>query len=338
MSDKCEEMIDEIKTECNLSSKATEILDEQSAALLGIYSSDAVFAAKKTQSFCYHVVVEEVAEDFFTLEWEEELNSNELAHAIVHTLDECMEDVEKSLDELMVSKVAEAQVSLAVNFYISCLLKKGSAHNNNKKSMFNNNEAAIERMQDDADVLKSYFKELAEDHPTLGRIIDDEFGTLDVFFRILMLAAGMIQSETKESPTQRLRDYVTPLLKRLKSTMITKFIVGDLWHIVNPAEERAMYDMFETMEDSLNAATTSKDDKSQTVVNPDRNSIFELRLDLMLAKHVEGDTRKRPIKPEAMKKAEGALRGWGLLRKKPAEDVVDNAVLSDDSENENEDK
>lgn len=47
MSEKCEEIVSEIQDECKLSPQAQETLEEQAATLLGLYSSDAVYAAQK---------------------------------------------------------------------------------------------------------------------------------------------------------------------------------------------------------------------------------------------------------------------------------------------------
>ena len=310
MSDKCEEMIEEIKSECNLTSKAAEALEEQSAALLGLYSSDAVFASKKTQVYCMQVIEEEVFEDLFSTEWLEELDDNEIAHSIVRLLDECLEDLETFLDELMISKVAEAQINAAVNIYIKCLLQKAASNGNSKKSMFSDNSDAITRIKGDVAVIRSYFNEVAESIPTISKLIDDELESLNIVIELLSIAAGVSKADVKGS--------IIALHKLVKNTMITKLVVGDLWHIINPTEERKIYDTIEAMEDTLNAAGDEKNTATQT---PDRNLVPELRLDQMLAKHIEEDTRKRPMKAEAMKKAEGVLLGWGLLRKKTTEEV-----------------
>jgi flagellar motor component MotA len=311
MSDLCEEMIDEIKDECNLSSKATEILDEKSAALLGLYSSDAVHASKKTQSFCIPVIEEDIAEDIFGKEWEEELTDNELATAMVQTLDECMADVEKGLDDLMVNKAAEAQIPLAVNIYIKCLLVKGSKHNNGKNSMFSDNEEAIQRMRDDAQVLRSYFNEVAEDMPTLKNIVNEEFAFLDVFFDLLSIASGLSKSDVKES--------IMTIHKRLKNTMMTKFVIGDLWHVVNPSEEKNIYDTLDTMEESLNAIEQQAE--TTTNISTERSSVADLQFENVVKQYIEADSRKRPMKSEGAKKAEAALRGWGFLGQKKGEET-----------------
>lgn len=300
MSDKCEEITTEIQEECNLSAAATETLEEQAAAILGLYSSDAVYAAKKTHTYCFEPIEEAIANELFGPEWEEELTHNELTLTLVRTLDDFMEDLETFLDELMVQKAVEAQISSSVNFYIRCMLKKATAHNNNKKSFFSNNETAITRMRGDTSVMREYFDGLAESMPTLGRIIEKEFSILEAVLELLSIASGISKSDAQ--------DFILVLQKRVRNVQITKFIVGDLYHLVQPAEERTIYELIDTMEEEM-AAVAPTDEQAASMAH-DRNTVPGLRTDEMMAHHCDESKRNRPLKAGAMERAEGALRGW----------------------------
>lgn len=309
MSDKCEEIIEEIKRECKLQPHDEDVLDEQTAALLTLYSSDAVFCAKKTHIYCFQPIEEAIANELFSLEWEQELTHNELALTLVRTLDDFMEDLETFLDELMVTKAVEAQISSSVNFYIRCLLKKSSTHNS-KKSVFTNDEVAIRRMRGDSHVMREYFDGLAESTPSLSRIIETEFSLLECIFELISVAAGVSKSDAQ--------DFILILQKRVKNIYITKLVVGDLWHLGNPNGERDIYELIDGMEDTLNAVAPI-DEKASA---QDRNIVPGLRTDEMMAKHVEEDNRRRPMKAEAIQKAQGALRGWSWLRKRDNEALI----------------
>ena len=100
MSEKCEEIVEEIKDECKLTPEATETLEEQTAAILGLYSSDAVYAAQKTHMYIFEPIEDAIFEDMFGEEWLNELTHNELALTLVRTLDDFMEDLEAFLDEV----------------------------------------------------------------------------------------------------------------------------------------------------------------------------------------------------------------------------------------------
>jgi Exocyst complex component Sec6 len=334
MSEKCEEIVDEIKLECNLSSKASEILEEQSAALLGVYSGDAVFAAKKTQTYCLSVIEDEVADELFSLEWEEELTQNETAHAIVSILDDCMSDVESGLDELMVSRAAEAQVTLIVNFYIDTLLKKGIASKGSKNGLFKDNDEAIQRMRDDVVVLQKYFRELADDHPTLGRIAEDEFSILESIFVLQEWGAAFKKTDGNDSISnqQTLKKCIGLLQKRIKNLAAVKFLVNDMLTMVNPSEEKNMNDIILSIEEWSNSLVNEK--TQGTSAASDRYAIFELRLDQIIAKHMED--RKDGMKSITVSRAMGALRSLNMLKGKETKKEEKEAVPGKDEESEEE--
>lgn len=294
----------EIQDECRLSAGATETLEEQAAAILGLYSSDAVYAAKKTHVYCFEPIEEAIANELFGPEWETDLTHNELALTLVRTLDDFMEDLETFLDELMVLKAVEAQVSSSVNFYIRCLLKKASQHSNNKKSFFGDNQLALNRMRGDAAVMREYFDGLAaEAMPTLARAIEREFKLLEAVFELLAIAAGISKSDA--------HDFILVLQKRVRNVPITKFVVGDLYHIINPVEERGVYELIDGMEEEMNAVAPTDEQAASSA--KDRGSVPGLRMDEMMAKHcTDNKKRNRPLKAGALEMADNALRGWSM--------------------------
>lgn len=300
MSEKCEEIVSEIQEECNLSESANLTLEEQSAAILGLYSNDAVYAAKKTHIYCFEPIEEAISNELFGSEWEEELTHNELVLTLVRTLDDFMEDLETFLDEVMVQKAVEAQISSAINFYVRCMLKKASKHNSNKKSCFDDNDVAIGRMRGDATVMREYFDGLAETMPTLERVIEKEFKTLEAVIELLSIASGISRSDAP--------DFILIIQKRIRNVQITKFVVGDLYHLVNPQEERAVYELIDGMEEEM-LAVAPTDEKAATMAG-DRGTVPGIRLDAMMAQHCDEAKRSRPLKAGAIETAENTLRGW----------------------------
>lgn len=301
--DKCEEIVTEIQDECQLSAGATETLEEQAAAILGLYSNDAVFAAKKTHVYCFEPIEEAIANELFGPEWENELTHNELALTLVRTLDDFMEDLETFLDEVMVQKAVEAQISSSINFYIKCLLKKATQHNSNKKSWFGDNQTALNRMRGDSAVMREYFDGMAaETMPTMSRVIDKEFKLLEAVLELLSIAAGISKSDA--------HDFILILQKRVRNVPITKYVVGDLYHIINPTEERSVYELVDGMEEEMNAVAPTDEQAASSA--KDRGSVPGLRMDEMMAKHCSESKRSRPLKAGAVEMAENALRGWNM--------------------------
>jgi hypothetical protein len=299
MSEKCEEIVTEIQDECNLSPEANETLEEQSAALLGLYSGDAVYAAQKTHIYCFEPIEEAIAADLFGADWQDNLTHNELALTVVRTLDDFMEDLETFLDEVMVIKIVEAQITSSVIFYIRMLLLKSSQHKG-RDSYFSNNEVALNRMRGDIQIMRDYFQGLAENMPTLTRVIETDFALMDSVIELLSIAAGLSKSDA--------HDFILVLQKRVRNIQITKFAVGDLYHLVKPADERSVYELIETMEEEMQAVAPT--DERALAAARDRMTVPGLRLDQMMAKHMHENERNRPLKAGNLERAEAALRSW----------------------------
>jgi hypothetical protein len=299
MSEKCEELVEEIKEECNLTKEGTATLEEQTAALLGLYSGDAVYAAQKTHLYCFQPIEEEVADELFGEEWLDVLTNNELALTIVRTLDDFMEDLETFLDEVMVQRTIEAQISASVNFYLKCLLTRSKYHGG-RGSMFSNTEKAIHRMRGDVTTMRDYFDGLSESTPTLKRVIEREFGLLDTIVELLTVASGQSKSEVN--------DFILMLQKRVRNMAITKYVVGDLYHLVNPSKEKEIYDLVDSMESDMNAVAPT--DEKAIAAARDRMSVPGLRVDQTMAEHCASSQRKRPLQKGPLERAEAALRMW----------------------------
>lgn len=304
MSEKCEEIIEDIQSEANMTREAQEILEEQSAAILGLYSGDAVYAAQKTHIYCFEPIEEAVSEELFGPDWESNLTQNELALTLVRTLDDFMEDLETFLDEVMVLKAIEAQIASSVNFYIRSILKKAHGHSSGmtgRNSCFGDNQIAISRMRGDIQVIREYFEGLAEETmPTLKRVIEKDFSTLEAVVEILSIAAGLSSSD--------IQDFVILLQKDVRNIAFTKFVVGDLYYLVNPIEEKKVYELLDTIEEEM-VAVAPTDEKAVTTAQ-ERKTVPGIRLDMALAKHYSECKRKRPIKANSLEIAEKALNAW----------------------------
>ena len=300
MSEKCEEIVSEIQDECNLSPESSETLEEQAAALLGLYSGDAMYAAQKTHLYIFEPIEEAIADDLFGEAWVEHMTHNEAALTVVRTLDDFMDDLENFLDEVMVQKCVEAQVIASVNFYVGIMLKKSSEHNSSRSSYFADNERALSRIRGDVHTIREYFDGLSGEMPSLARVIEREFAVLDSFIEVLAIAAGLSDSD--------IRDFVLVLQKTIKNFAITKFVVGDLYHLVKPADEHAIYELIDGMESEM-AAVAPNDDQAASIAR-NRMSVPGLRIDQELAKHIQTTKRNRPLQAGTLERAEAALRSW----------------------------
>jgi hypothetical protein len=304
MSEKCEEIVGEIQDECNLSPEATETLEEQSAALLGLYSGDAVYAAQKTHIYCFEPIEEAIAGELFGPDWQDQLTHNELSLTLVRTLDDFMEDLETFLDEVMVQKTVEAQITASVNFYLKILMTKSANHKSGlagATSYFSNVEKAVARMRGDLETMREYFVGLTDSMPTLTRAIEREFAILEAVIEILAIAAGLSHSDVQ--------DFILMLQKSIRNVAITKLVVGDLYHLAKPADEHKVYELVDSMEAEMLAVAPNDENAASSA--RDRMTVPGLRLDQTMAKIcIDESTRKRPTGAAMTERAEKALRGW----------------------------
>mmetsp|Transcript_13082 Transcript_13082/g.30963 ORF Transcript_13082/g.30963 Transcript_13082/m.30963 type:complete len:217 (+) Transcript_13082:743-1393(+) len=203
----------------------------------------------------------------------------------------------------MVGKAFEALIAATVLLYVRTLLAKSSAHTSETKPLWEDNDRALERMQGDIQVMRSFFVELAGAYPSLPQVVENEFGVLDTVYELLSIANGSSESTD--------RDFVILLQKKIKNIPITKYVVGDLFHMVNPAKEEAIYNLIDSMEDEL-VAVAPTDEQAFDVVLA-RQTVPGLRLDQELAKHCDESRGKRArpgLSRTATEEGEIMLNRW----------------------------
>lgn len=281
MSDQCEEILADLESASSLSKESHDILAAQSNELLALYSSDAVFAAQRVHIFIFEPIEEEIGTALFGAEWEESLTHNELALTLVRTLEDYMGDLELWLEELMVRKVVDSLIIATINFYVKCLFKKAD-NKNTKESTFKDPKTAIVRIRGDIGVIREYFESLIDVFPALGRVIGNEFEVLDTMVELMMIAAGLSNANMEEQ--------VFVLQRKIKDVNLTRCVVGDLWHLMNPSQERAIYEQLDEHETTLKAMAP----EGQEPVDS-RNTDTGLRLDQVVLETVRKGTRKRPM-------------------------------------------
>ena len=136
------------------------------------------------------------------------------------------------------------------------------------------------------------FEGLIEGMPALAKVIEKEFEVLTTVHELLRIASELSESDAS--------DFILVLHKRIKDVGITKHFVGDLWHLVQPTQERAVWELVESLEETLIAV--SPPDESAARTAHDRMNVPGLRLDEMLAKLYIESKRKRPVKPGVVEK------------------------------------
>ena len=314
MSEKTEDMVAELMSECEFSEDMVATLEASCEELMGVYSSDAVYSARSVHIYVFDPIEEEIGVRLFEEDWENVMIDNDLAISLVRTLEDFHEDLVHYMDDFMVVKSMMSLMSATVIFYAKCLLQRAETHRNNKKPYFGDVKTALDRMTGDIKVLRDYFEGLVPQMPTLKKNVDKDFEILTTIHELLSIAAGISVSEVE--------DFILVLQKRVRDVGITKHIVGDLWHLVAPTEERYVWELVESMEERL-TAIAPPDDALALEVN-DRAYVKGLRLDEMAVKLIIKSRRNRPIKASAV---ENIVKNWGKTWFAGNEDVIHDETL-----------
>lgn len=297
MSEKCEDMVADLMEQCEFPEDMIATLEASSNELMGVYSSDAVYSARSVHIYVFDPIEEEIGVRLFEESWEVEMVENDLALSLVRTLEDFHEDLEHYMDDFMVVKSVMSLMSATVIFYTKCLLQRAEKHRNNKRPFFGDVKTALDRMTGDIKVMKDYFESLVPKMPALKKNIEKDFEIISTIHELMSIAAGLSVSEAE--------DFILVLQKRVRDVGITKHIVGDLWHLVAPTEERYVWELVESMEDTL-VAIAPVDDALALEVN-DRSYVKGLRLDEMAVKLYVKSRRNRPIKATAV---ENIVEKW----------------------------
>lgn len=293
MIEQCERVVAEVQEESNLSLPSKEVLEEQSAALITLYNIDAIYAAQKTHIYCFEPIADAIGEQLFEQAWLDDFTHNELALTLVRTLEDFMQDLEMFVDDIMVHKIIEALVASSVNFYITCLLVTSSKHLSDRKSYFSDNARAIGRMGGDNEVMREYFDGLAQRSKKLSHTVEKEFAILEAVLKLLSIAAGVSQDNCNN-----MQDFIFVLQKGIGNFQLTKRVVGDLYHLVNPKQEQSIHDLMDNLEEPLKAILPL-DERPQGVVRLERSSVPDLTLSQSLAEMYE--QRRNPRLTQALK-------------------------------------
>jgi hypothetical protein len=214
-----------------------------------------------------------------------------------------------------------ALVSASVIFYVKCFLLKAEHYKHTKQyhknkdqtqqeSYFLNTSVAISRMENDIKIIRDYFESVAvqNDIPALCLLIEKEFQILTILLELIRIANEMNYNnfDSTNSSNSNISSYygearnvILVLHKQLKDVNVTKCVVSDIWHLIQPSEEIIVWKMMKTMENSFIAVCPP--DKSSSKSSGNGNNgvntrvITGLQLSSALAKHYSESKRKRPL-------------------------------------------
>lgn len=101
-----------------------------------------------------------------------------------------------------------------------------------------------------------------------------------------------------------IQDFVFAFQDQIKNFDITYAVVGDLYHLVNPSEEKQVYELMK--EEKMEADLKSMNDAAEDDPQAEHARVPGLHLVTMLKKHVTESDRKRPGQG-----GKGGMFSWG---------------------------
>jgi len=232
MSEKAEDLMEEIKKQCIGHADVESTLDDSLSALLDLYGTDAVYAAQSCHTFVFKSIEDSIGDRLFDREWEENLTQNQHAVTIVKTMQDFAEDLKNWLDPFLYFKFIDSIVMATSVFYVKHLVLKAETYKEKKGSVFGDNSGAIARMKGDIKIFRDYFESLQQ-VPNLTKTIKRELGVLDIIIECLA-TAGTATATSYDEASQMMNALYFEMHGDLE---LTKRLVGDLWHLAAPSNE-----------------------------------------------------------------------------------------------------
>ena len=261
MSEKTDELIAELMSECDFSEDMIAMLETTSYDLIRLYSSDALFAARSVHIFVFKPIEEGIGTRLFDEEWEV-ASSSDLVLSLVRTLEDFYEDLVQYMDDFMVVKSMMSLMSATVIFYAKHLFQRAKMHRGKMQPYFGDVKTALRRTTDDIIVLREYFDGIAKQMPSLKKNIDKDFEILTTIHEILSIASGLSMSEPS--------DFILVFHKHVRDIVLTKQIVVDLWRLIDPWKELHVLQLVEL---NSNLLMIAPDDDAITLEANDRANV-----------------------------------------------------------------
>ena len=231
---------------------------------MSLYSRDAVFAARKIHAYIITNIEEAILDTIFGTEWLHKLTHNDLALAVVRTVEDYMDGLQLYLSSVMLGKMLDALVQSVVLLYSKGLIGMAPKQVSSKKSIWKkDNQKALDRTAGDIAVMKNYFDCIAEEkstYPTLAHAVESRFEFLYILYELLSIATGCSSST--------IHDFVQILHKYLLDFQLTKRVVGDLVHLVNPEMEKRVYEIVDSIQHEPLLSATSDNAADERAIVP----------------------------------------------------------------------
>ena len=160
------------------------------------------------------------------------------------------------------------------------MLRVSEKHKSKLRPFFRNVPLALKRIKDDIAVMKQFFYEI-DTMSTLKRICDRDF---EVLITVLEIARSC-----HAGSEIILRDFIVILHKQVKCFAVTRFVIGDISHIIRPTVEKRAMQVVSSLHPRLKKIEQEVEERKT-----DDGIILELQYRPSLIAMYERFKRKRP--------------------------------------------
>lgn len=262
-------------------STRTSVLHDQVTNLVALYTSDAVYAARRAHTFVVREIHQsEIPSQLFSPDWEDLFTSNEVVLSIIKTMEDYLYDFHNFLcNDLLYRKVVDSLIRAMVCFYVSSLVRiadRARRRNQLKRkqsTVFANPSRAVFRMMYDLELFRTYFENLTKELPSLGPVVEEEMSVLILVHEILNVATGSA-GETS------LEEFVIVIHKHTGGNVeVTRHFMGDLWLLAAPPSGRnEIFNVMSLMQAELEIVSLHMAEKSAGTPKNDRDPLKGIRL------------------------------------------------------------
>lgn len=153
---------------------------------------------------------------------------------------EFIEDIITFLDEFLVRKLVFSVLRATVIFYLQCIIRVAGKRSKGNLPFFHDASMATKRFEDDISILRIFFESIITliALPTMPKAYERELEILSIVNELLRISARFsFEEDQSESNATNL---ILQLHKYLEDLKLTRWLVGDIWHLVQPKQKKKM--------------------------------------------------------------------------------------------------
>mmetsp|Transcript_14069 Transcript_14069/g.21029 ORF Transcript_14069/g.21029 Transcript_14069/m.21029 type:complete len:610 (+) Transcript_14069:265-2094(+) len=291
ISEKLEELFRELIQLGDMSGNAINMLEGCRGDLVSTFCNDAVYSAEKAHSYIFQPIRKSLSEKIFDHAWLN-LTHNELALSLTRTLGEFINDKITFLDEFLVSKLVFSILKATVIFYLECIIRVAGNKSKGNLPFFHDASVAIKRFEDDISILRDFFESTITliSLPSMPKAYARELEILSIVNELLIIAAR--NSSEEDLSEDNATNLILQLHKYLEDIKLTRWLVGDIWYLVQPKQKKKIKSFVLNQKQMLHEVSIAKKTRHK------RECVQELEVGIILTDIYDKRKNRRKLQSQ----------------------------------------